>query len=49
MMRLAALNYLDLGLVPVTNFLSYLLSFSTLDFRTVIDGDYRGLVGSGFA
>ena len=48
-MRLAAVNYLDLGSVPVTDFLSCLLSFSTLDFRTVIEGDYHGLVGSGFA
>ena len=49
MMRLTAVNYLDLGLVPVMNFLGYLPGFSTLDFRTVIDGDYVRLVGSGFA
>ena len=48
-MGLAAVNYLDLGVVAVTNFLSYLLGFSTLDFSTVINGDYPGLFRTGFA
>jgi len=48
-MGLATINYLDFGVVSVTNFLSYLLSFSTLDFSTVINGDYPRLFRSFFA
>ena len=48
-MGLAAVDHLYLSLVPVTDLLSYLLSFCTLGFRTVIDGDYPRLVGPGFA